>query len=79
MDMNKHALCGPVACRLTAMGLTEATHHHWGDKEPHMYIGGVEPIDGVWHTPDLEVLAVLQLSFHKGVGNHHTVLVNITM
>ncbi len=78
MDMNKHALCGPVAHCLTAMGLTEATHHHWGDKEPHMYIGGVEPIDGVWHTPDLKVLALIQLSFHEEVGNHHTVLVNIT-
>jgi hypothetical protein len=78
MDINKHALCGPVACHLIAMGLTEATHHHWGDKEPHTYISGVEPINGVWHTPDLKVLAVLQLSFHKGVSNHHTVLVNIT-
>jgi hypothetical protein len=79
MDMNEHALRGSVACCLTAMGLTEATHHHWGDKEPHTYIGGVEPIDGVWHTPDLKVLAVLQLSLHKGVGNHCTVLVDITM
>jgi hypothetical protein len=78
MDMNKHALRGPVARRLTTMGSTEATHHYWGDKEPHTYIGGVEPIDGVWHTPDLEVLAVLQLSLHKGVGNHCTVLVDIT-
>ncbi len=34
MDMNKHALRGPVARCLTTMGLTEATHHHWGDKEP---------------------------------------------
>ncbi len=38
----------------------------------------MEPIDGVWQTPDLEVLAVLQLSFREGVGDHPTVLVNIT-
>ncbi len=74
----RHALRDPVARPLTAMGLTEATHHHWGDKEPHTYIGSVEPINGVWHTPDLKVLAVLQLSLHKGVGKHCTVLVNIT-
>ncbi len=78
MDMNKHALRGPVAHCLTTMGLTEATHHHWSDKEPHTYIGGVEPINGVWHIPDLKVLAVLQLSFHKGVGDHCTFLVDIT-
>ena len=60
------------------LGLSEATHHHWGNEEPHMYIGGVEPIDGVWHTLDLEVSAVLQLSFHEGVGDRCTVLVDIT-
>jgi hypothetical protein len=78
MDMNQHALRGPVAHRLSAMGLIKATHNHWRDKEPHTYIGGVDPIDGVRHTPDLEVLALLQLSFHKGVGNHFTILVDIT-
>jgi hypothetical protein len=66
MDMNKPALHGPVARRLTAMGLTEATHHHWGDKEPHTYIGGMEPTDGVWHTPDLKVLQYY--SYHSTSG-----------
>ena len=69
---------GSVTRWLSAMGLIEAIHHHVGNKEPHTYIGGVEPIDGVWHPPDLEVLAVVQLSFHEGAGDHHTVLVDIT-
>jgi hypothetical protein len=29
--------------------------------------------------PDLEVSSLVQLSFHKGLGDHWTVLVNITM
>ena len=66
------------AVHFLSMGLIEATHQYWGNKEPHTFIGGVEPIDGVWHTADLEVSAVVQLSFHKGLGDHCTVLVDIT-
>ena len=70
MDMNEHILRGPVARRLLSMGLVvEATHQHWGPTEPHTFIGGVDPIDGVWHTPDLEVAALVQLSFHEGLGD----------
>ncbi len=57
--MNEHVLHGPVARRLHSMGLIEATHQNWGIGEPHTFVGGVDPIDGVWHTPDLEVSAVL--------------------
>ena len=67
-----------MARYLLSMGLVEATQQNWGNVEPHTYIGGTEPIDGVWHTPDLEVSAVSQLSFHEGLGDHRTVLVDIT-
>ena len=78
MDMNKHVLRGTVARHLLSMGLVKAMHQHWGAVEPHTFIGGVDPIDGVGHTPDLEVSALVQLSLHKGLGDHHTVLVDIT-
>jgi len=78
MDMNEHVLRGTVARYLLKMGLVEATHQHWGPDEPHTFIGGVDPINGVWHTPDLEVSALVQLSFHEGLGDHRTVLVDIT-
>ena len=78
MDMNEHILRGPVARRLLSMGLVEVTHLHRGTVEPHTFIGGVEPIDGVWHTPDLEVAALVQLSFHESLGDHRTVLIDIT-
>jgi len=78
MDMNEHVLRGTVARYLLKMGLVEATHQYWGSDEPHTFIGGVDPIDGVWHTPDLEVSALVQLSFHEGLGDHRTVLVDVT-
>jgi hypothetical protein len=78
MDMNEHVLRGTVAQYLLKMGFVEATHQHWGTEEPHTFIGGVDPIDGVWHTPDLEVSALVQLSFHEGLGDHRTVLVDVT-
>ena len=78
MDMNEHVLQGQVACRLLSMGLIKATHQNWGDVEPHTLIGRVDPIDGVWHTPNLEVSAVLLLSFCEGLGDHRTMLVDVT-
>jgi len=47
MDMNEHVLRRTVARYLLKMGLVEATHQHWGTEEPHTFIGGVDPIDGV--------------------------------
>ncbi len=78
MDMNKHIIAGCVACRLLAIGLREATHSHWGEMEPHTYACGLEPINAVWYSQDLEVILTLQLSLHEGVGDHRSVLVDIT-
>jgi hypothetical protein len=79
MDMNEHILTGHVACHLLAMDLREATHSQWEEREPHTYVRGLEPIDAIWHTQDLDVISTLQLSFHEGVGDHCLVLVNTTM
>ena len=76
--MNKNVLLRTVAHHLLSMGLIKVTHQNWRNEEPHTFIGGVEPIDGVWHTANLEVSAVVQLSFHEGLGDRCTVLVDIT-
>jgi hypothetical protein len=78
IDMNEHVLRGCLATLLFKMGLLEATHTSWGVTEPHTYIRGNKPIDGVWLTPDLEVMCTTQLSFHKGVGDHCSVIVDIS-
>jgi hypothetical protein len=58
--------------------LEEATHQHWGDIKPHTYVRGKEPIDAVFHSPDLKVTSTMQLSLHEGVGDLWTVLVDIS-
>jgi len=77
-DMNEHILRGPLARRLLSLGLVEATHISWGDKEPNTHVSGSKPIDAVYHSPDIEVTATRQLSFHESVGDHRSVLIDIT-
>jgi hypothetical protein len=77
-DMNKYILNGSLAQQLLAMGFAEATHTRWHKEAPHTFINGSKPIDGVYHTQDQEIMAITQLSFHKSVGDHCTVLVNVT-
>ncbi len=60
------------------MGFAEATHTRWHKEAPHTFINGSKPIDGIYHTHDLEITAITQLSFHKSIGGHRTVLVNVT-
>jgi hypothetical protein len=67
IDMNEHVLRGRLAILLFKMGLLEETHTSWGVTEPHTYVRGNKPINGVWFTPDLEVMCTMQLLFHKGV------------
>ncbi len=78
IDINKHILTGTLAQEFFKLGLVKATHAQWHGEEPHTYIDGSVPIDGVYHSPNLEVMAIVQLSFHDGVGNHRTVLVDVT-
>jgi hypothetical protein len=78
MDMNEHILWGGLAKYLLNMGLQEATQTNWGSLELHTYGRGTEPIDGVWFLPELEITSTIQLSFHEGVGEHRTVLVDVS-
>ncbi len=77
--MNKHILTGNLLWELFRLGIQEATHEHWGDLEPGTFVyGDSKPINGVYHTPEITIMALAQLSFHEGVGNHRTVLVDIS-
>ncbi len=73
-----HHIYWQSAWEFFKMGLMEATHMQWQGPEPHTYINGREPIYGVYHSQDLEVTAVVRLSFHEGIGDHCMVLVDIT-
>ncbi len=78
IDMNEHVLTETLAQEFFRLGMVEATHTQWHGEEPHIYIDGSAPSDRVYHSPNLEVMAIAQLSFHEGVGNHHTVIVDVT-
>jgi hypothetical protein len=72
-------LRGRLATLLLKMGLLEATHTSWGVTGLHTYIRGNKPTNGVWFTPDLEVMCTTQLSFHEGVEDHRSVIVDISI
>jgi hypothetical protein len=79
VDANKHILTGKLPTALAKLGLQEATHALWGELELRTYVHrDGAPIDGVFHTPDIEVTAIMQLSFHEGVMDHRTTILNIS-
>ena len=59
IDMNEHVLTGKLAQEFFKLGLIKATHMQWQGDEPHTYINGSVPIDGVYHSPNLEVTALV--------------------
>jgi hypothetical protein len=65
--MNEHILHSVLPKKFFQLGLQEATHTHWDGPEPQtfVYMDG-HPIDGVYHTPDLEIALLILLSFHEG-------------
>ncbi len=79
INMNEHILTGTLPREFFCLGLLEATHEYWEDQEPHTFVyGDGKPINGVYHTPDLTIMVLAQLSFHEGVGDHRTALVDIS-
>ena len=79
IDMNEHILHGVLLKKIFQLGLQEATHTHWDGPEPRTFVyGDGHPIDGVYHTPDLEIASLILLSFHEGVGDHQMVIINVT-
>lgn len=79
IDANEHVLTGKLPQRLFAeLDMNEATNTRWGEEEPMTRIRGSFPIDGVYHTKDIEIMSTVQLSFHESVGDHRSVVVDIS-
>jgi hypothetical protein len=79
IDMNEHILTGHLAKAFQCLGLLEATHLNWKGSKPQTFVFGKgEPIRGMYHSPELEIISIMQLSFHKGVGDHKTTSVDVT-
>jgi hypothetical protein len=70
---------GKLPTAISGLGLQEAMHTLWGEMEPRTYVHGEgAPIDGVYHTPDIKIIAIMQLLFHEGVVDHCTTILDIS-
>jgi hypothetical protein len=81
IDSNEHIVTGPLSRRLThaSIGLSEITHKFWmHGQEPNTHFRGSQPIDGIYVSPEIEVGSFLSLSFHEGVGDHRTMIVDFS-
>ena len=81
IDSNEHILHGPLAQRLThpSIDLKEVTHKFWPTgTEPNTHFRGSQPIDAIYASPEIDVRNCLSLSFHEGVGDHRTMIVDFT-
>ena len=80
MDANEHITNGLLHAKLTGkdIGLKEVSHRSWGDNPPNTHVNGSIPIDGIFASPDLEIMHCLFLSFHESVGDHRTMIVEIS-
>jgi hypothetical protein len=78
MDTNEHILTSKLTTAIAGLGLQEAMQTLWGETEPRTYVhGDGAPIDGVYHIPDIKIMAIMQLSFQKGIGDHRTTILDI--
>jgi len=59
--------------------LVEETHHHWDGDAPHTYVNGSDPIHTVIRLCEIEVTGFLMLPFSESVGDHHTMVLQVTM
>ena len=78
MDANEHVKRGIFGNALENIGLFEAYHVHWGRKEPNTHIDGSIPIDGAWATSNLEIKGFKTLPFSESVGDHRTMIFDVT-
>jgi hypothetical protein len=79
VEANEHILTGKLPTAIAGLGLQEATHTLWGEMELRTYLhGDGAPIDGVYHTPDIKIIAIMQLLFHEGVVDHCTTILDIS-
>jgi hypothetical protein len=79
IDMNEHIITGTLPKEFQCLGLLEATHLNWEGSKPRTFVFGKgEPIDGVYHSPELEITWIMQLSFHEGVGDHKSTIIDVT-
>ena len=62
-----------------SIGLIEISNKFWPQgTEPNTYFRGKQPIDGIYVSQEIEASSLLSLSFHEGVGDHRTTIVDFS-
>ena len=81
MDVNEHIQKGTFMKKLMNdpyLDLREETHHHWNGAPPNSFVYGNDPIDCVLRTTDVEITGTLIQPFSMSVGDHRTIIVDVT-
>ena len=81
IDSNEHILRSHLARRLShpSINLQESSHRFWQtDQEHNTHYMGTQPIDGIYTSPEIDVTSFMALSFHEGVGDHRTSIVDFS-
>ena len=80
MDANEDVVDGAM-CRQSGeenLNLREVVFSHIQAKGPNTYFRGKDAIDGIWVSEEIETSAAAYLPFDPELGDHRTVVVNIT-
>jgi hypothetical protein len=60
IDMNEHILTGHLAKAFQCLRMLEATHLNWKGSESQAFVFGKgEPINGMYHSPELEITSIM--------------------
>lgn len=80
IDANEPITNGPIsrALQQRRLEMREVTHHFWDGVEPNTHINGSRSIDGIFATADIEITGFSSLSFHESVGDHRSMIVEIS-
>lgn len=81
MDMNDNIYTSGLGQDLVdpaGLGFNEVVQTTTGEQIEATYFQGSQPIDGIWASPDLEILAACVYPVGFGVGDHRLFAVNVT-
>ncbi len=82
MDENEHVISRSLGKRLvaeeTGLDLVEILHQAWGGIETNTHIDDTHPINEVWASRSLEVRGFKIFSFQESIGDHRTMIFDVT-
>jgi hypothetical protein len=80
MDVSDHPLKCKFYQRLKReqTELEEFTHKCWGPMPPYTHISGLSPINGIYKSPEIEIVQLGMLLFVESPGDHRSFIINVS-